>query len=116
MVELTFDYQDMVLSVKGFHKLWAFKSELRVSLSHVQQARINNGEISRPEGWKSPGTYIPGIIIAGTYRAHGKKVFWDVADKGNVIIIDLQDDDYQQIVVEVENPKIAVEQINQKIA
>ncbi len=116
MVEITFDRQDMILSVKGFHKLWALKSELRISLSHVLQARGPNGEISNPKGWKSPGTYIPGVIIAGTYRHHGKKVFWDVVDKGKAIIIDLHDDDYQQIVVEVENPMNSIKQINQKIA
>ncbi len=81
MVELTFDCQDMVLSIKGLHKIWAFKSRLRIPLSHVQWVRKNNGEIDSPKGWKSPGTYIPGIIIAGTYRSHGKKVFWDVAYK-----------------------------------
>jgi len=116
MVELTFDSQVMVLSIKGWHRLWAFKSELRIPLSHVKQARKNNDEITSAKGWKSPGTYIPGIIIAGTYRSHGKKVFWDVVHKENAIIIDLQDDDYQQIVVEVENPEIAIERINQKIA
>ena len=116
MVEITFDCRDMILSVKGLHKLWALKSELRISLSHIQQARSNNGEISSPKGWKSPGTYIPGLIIAGTYRSYGKKVFWDVVNKGKSIIIDLQDDDYQQIVIEVENPKIAIKKINQKIA
>jgi hypothetical protein len=116
MVEITFDCRDMILSVKGFHKLWALKSKLRILLSRVQQTRINNGEISCPKGWKSPGTYIPGLIIAGTYRTHGEKVFWDVVDKEKSIIIDLQHDDYQQIVVEVENPEIAIEQINKKIA
>ena len=115
MVEITFDNQDIVLSVKGSHKLWALKSELQIPLSHVQKARINNSEISRPKGWKTPGTYIPGIITAGTYRAHGEKVFWDVVHKGKTIIIDLQNDDYKQIVIEVENPKTSIEQINEKI-
>ena len=116
MVEITFDRRNMILSVKGLHKLWTFKSELRVPLSHILQARSNNKELSRPNGWRSPGTYIPGMIIAGTYRASGKKVFWDVVQKEKAIIIDLQYDDYHQIVIEVENPEVTIEQINEKIA
>jgi hypothetical protein len=116
MIEVTFDNQDMILSVKGSHKLWTLKSELRIPLAHVQQAQINNGEISRPIGWKAPGTYIPGIITAGTFRAHGEKVFWDVVDKEKTIIINLQNDDYKQIVIEVENPKTSIDQINKRIA
>lgn len=112
MVEIIFENQNLVLTVKGLHKLWALKSGLKIPFSHVKQARLNNGELSRPKGWKSSGTYIPGIISAGTFRARGEKVFWDVVHKAKTIIIDLENDSYRQIVVEVENPEKEVNRIN----
>jgi len=116
MIKITFDNQNIILSVRGSHKLWTLKSELQIPLSHIKQARINNGEISRPKGWRTLGIYIPGIITAGVYRSHGEKVFWDVVNKGKTIVIDLQNDSYKQIVIEVENPEASIEQINKKIA
>ncbi len=77
--------------------------------------RVNNSEISRPKGWRTLGIYIPGIITAGIYRSHGKKVFWDVIRKEKTIIIDLQNDNYKQIVIEVENLEISVGEINEKL-
>ena len=99
MVEVTFDDAEMVLTVKGMHKFWALKSELRIPKSHIAGARVNSGEVKNPKGWRAPGTYIPGIITAGTYRAHGEKVFWDVVKKDRSIIIDLKDDEYKQYVI-----------------
>ncbi len=110
-----FDRDKMVLWVKGLHKIWALKSELRIPLSSIRQARINKGEIARPKGWRAPGTYIPGLIIAGTYRSHGEKVFWDVVNKDRSIIVELKNHDYNQIVIEVEDPERAVREINKRI-
>ena len=115
MTKITFDNQNIILSIKGSHKLWALKSELQIPLSHIKQVRINKGEISRPKGWKLLGTYIPGIITAGTYRSHGKNVFCDFIHKEKTIIIDLQNDYYKQIVIEVKNPEASIEQINKKL-
>ncbi len=57
------------------------------------------------KGWKAPGTYIPTIITAGTFYKDGNKIFWDVSDMDKCILIDLKDEDYQQLIVEVENPE-----------
>ena len=63
-----------------------------------------------PEVW-----YIPGLIVAGTYRANGDKVFWDVVNQNKSIIINLKNSEYKQLILEVENPEAVVDEINCKI-
>jgi len=51
-----------------------------------------------------PGTNVPGVITAGTFYQDGKRVFWDVHNPEKTIIIDLHDERYNELVVEVDDP------------
>jgi len=55
-----------------------------------------------------PGTNVPGVITAGTFYQDGKRVFWDVHDPNKTIVIDLHDERYNELVVEVDDPQAAV--------
>lgn len=109
MVDLTIAEGKLTLHVRGADKLWAFKSSLEIPLAHIAGVRADP-EAAR--GWyhgiRMPGTNLPGVITAGTFYQDGQRVFWDVHDPGNTIVIDLHDDRYNELVVEVENPAQAV--------
>jgi hypothetical protein len=60
------------------------------------------------------GTSIPNIINAGTFFNNGETIFWDVSNAANAIVIDLKDEDYHQIIIEVENPLEAIHLLNDK--
>ena len=62
-----------------------------------------------------PGTSIPGVITAGTFYQNGKRVFWDVHHPENTIVIELHDERYDELIVEVANPEIAVQTITAAI-
>jgi len=115
MINVKLESDKLVLTVIGMHKVWTLKSDLEIPLSNIKSARLNNNEITCPEGWRAPGTYIPGLITAGTYRAHEDRVFWDVVNKDMSIIIDLSNDYYKQIVIEVASPQSVVDMINASI-
>ena len=55
-----------------------------------------------------PGTNVPGVITAGTFYQHEKRVFWDVHHPEKTIVIDLHDERYSELVVEVDDPEAAV--------
>lgn len=95
-------------NVEGLHKLWALKSQLTIPVESVIRAYQNQEELSGWKGWRMPGTHVPGLITAGTFYFHGDKIFWDVMNKENAIIIELEDEKYQKLIVEVENPKDAI--------
>ena len=56
------------------------------------------------KGLKIAGADIPGVISAGTFYHHGKWVFWDVHNPESVIVIDLHDERYEKLIVEVADP------------
>ncbi len=79
MVDVLITAGNLVLHVRGADRLWAFKSSLEIPLVHVAGIRTDP-EAAR--GWwhgiKLPGTNIPGVLTAGTFYQHGKRIFWDV--------------------------------------
>jgi len=114
MVDLEVNEDKLVLHVKGADQLWALKSSLEIPLRHVAGIRADP-EVAR--GWfhglKVPGTNIPGVITAGTFYQHGNFVFWDVHHPENTVVIDLHDERYQSLIVEVADPAAAVALVEQ---
>ncbi|WP_375437060.1 hypothetical protein [uncultured Hymenobacter sp.] len=105
MVEVTVEGNNAVFEVKGMHKLWAFKSQIQIPMEHIRSARQDAESL---KGWwhgfKAPGTHIPGLITAGTFYQHDKRVFWDVHKLERAVIIELEHSEYNQLIVEVEDP------------
>jgi hypothetical protein len=58
---------------------------------------------------RMPGTNIPGVLTAGTFYQDGKRVFWDVHNPENTVVIELKDERYNELIVEVAVPQAAVE-------
>ena len=105
----------LIVDVQGLHKLWALKSRLEFPLGHVAGVRRAAGV--RVKGIRLPGTYIPGLITAGTYyERHEKKAFWDVHNPEKAIAIELRDDRFTRVIVEVVNPDQTVKEIEGAIA
>ena len=100
----------LIIDVQGLHKIWALKSRLEIPVEHISSVR--GGADERVKGIRLPGTSIPGLITAGTYyEPGGKRVFWDVHHPEKAIVIDLHDERYSQLVVEVDDPEGAVKLI-----
>lgn len=112
MVEIAIAGGQLHLEVKGLDKLWSFKGRLEIPLAHIRGA---HADASIAHGWwkgiKAPGTAIPGVLRAGTFYQDGKRVFWDVHDPDKTIVIDLHDERYDQLIVEVADPASTVSQL-----
>lgn len=113
MVDLKVLDGKLELHVKGMDELWALKSTLEIPLLHVERAYVDE-EIARRwwHGLRMPGTNLPGVITAGTFYQDGKRVFWDVHHPEKTIVIELRDEKYQQLVVEVADSSGAVQLVN----
>jgi hypothetical protein len=112
MVDLSIQEGKLMLHVRGADKLWAFKSSLEIPLVHIVRVRADP-EAARGwyHGMRMPGTNVPGVITAGTFYQDGKRVFWDVHHPEKSIAIDLHDERYSELVVEVDDPEQAIKLI-----
>ena len=109
MVDLSIAEGKLTLHVRGADKLWAFKSSLEIPLVHIAGVRADP-EAARGcyHGIRMPGTNVPGVITAGTFYQDGKRVIWDVHHPEKTIVIDLHDERYNELIVEVDDPASAV--------
>jgi hypothetical protein len=97
----------LIIDVQGLHKVWAFKSRLEIPIEHV--SAIRSAAAERAKGIRLPGTSIPGLITAGTYyEGNEKPVFWDVSNQEKAIAIDLQDEPFSTVVIEVADPEASI--------
>ena len=117
MVEISISDGVIHLEVKGMDKLWAFKGHLEIPVAHVRAVRADpTTTIGWWKGIKAPGTGIPGVMRAGTFYQDGKRVFWDVHHPERTVVLELHDDTYDQLIVEVADPASTVEKISHAIA
>ena len=114
MVTITRNNGDFIFTVKGMHKLWAFKNEITIPRSHVIAAYQNTKSLSGWAGWRMPGTFIPSVITAGTFYNDHEKNFWDSTDINKCIIVELEDEQYNKLVIEVEDVTASLELLTAK--
>jgi hypothetical protein len=103
----------LIVDVQGWDKLWSLQSRLEIPLDHIRGVRTAAEE--RVRGIRLPGTYIPGVITAGTFLQEGSWVFWDVHDPEKAIAIDLQDERFSALIIEVVDPAASIRAIERAI-
>ena len=103
MVNVTAKNEDIIFEMTGLHKLWAMKSRIKILQSNILNVYQNNDEITFWKGIRAPGTEVPGIIATGTFYKNGRN-FWSVMNKKNTIIIELKNERYKKLFIEVKNP------------
>ncbi len=116
MVIVSIKDGDLKLHIEGVHKALALRNEIVVPLKHVRGVTADPGVSAMPRGLRAPGTSIPGHLYAGTFYHEGEKVFWDVHNFAKAIVIELTDEDFKRLVVEVEDPDEVVSMIELAIA
>lgn len=114
MTEVSVAGERLVVEMLGWDKFWAFKGRLVLPLAHVTGVRGAEGE--RLEGWRLPGTYLPGVITAGTYQKKGRRVFWAVHDVRQAVAIDLHDEFYYKLIVQVPDPAATMTLLQKMLA
>lgn len=112
MVDVAVHHDTVVFTVQGLHKVWAFKSSLTIPRNHISGVRANAEVGKNLSGFRALGTSVPWLIKAGTFYLHGEPglqpTFVDVVHPENVVVIDLYDEEYQQLIIEVADPVAVV--------
>ncbi|MET7320559.1 hypothetical protein [Streptomyces sp. NPDC005549] len=106
----------LVVVIEGLDKLWAFKGGLTIPLANVRGATVDPGITTEPKGVRAPGSHVPGVIVAGTFHQDGEKVFWDVKDRSKAVVIELADEQYARLVLQVDDPRATVALIEGTLA
>ena len=112
MVTVTIEGDKAIFEVEGGHRFWALKSRLEIPLVHI--GRVYH-EPNPPMGWfdglKMYGTDIPHIFRAGTFWLHGYRVFFDVRHPEKTVVVVLNDEQFAELIIEVDDPEAVVNAI-----
>ena len=98
----------LIVRPVGLVRLWALSRGVEVPISSVVDVGVSpTKELVR--GMRLPGTHLPGVMTAGTFRAHGDRSLWMVGRNREVLVIELTGERYRYLVLGVEDPKAASE-------
>ena len=120
MVDIEIDSDEVVIRIRGFHRLWAFRREIRIPRTQIIGIEAGMKPDSRARLSRSlrmPGTSVPSLITAGSYRCNGEWAFWDVVGTGeNAVTLSAEGHPYVELVVDVRDPKATVDAVQRAIA
>ena len=102
MNKITITKTALNVKITGYDKLWSFKGTMEIPLDNINSIALFDG-IEKPPFWRCPGTYIPGIIISGTYYGKNRKEFWNTRYNPGAIVIKMKNSDYTKIVLDCDN-------------
>lgn len=110
MVEIQVAKDRVAIEVRGMHQLWALKRRLDVPRAAVRSVRrLPPGALRAAwKGWRVPATHLPGVIAAGSFLKGDERHFWDVRHPDRAIEIELADQPYDRLFVEVADPDAAM--------
>ena len=106
----------LILKLRGWDKIWALKSELKVPLREITGARRATNLGWNPRGLRLPGTHLPRVIAAGSYWRPKHWEFWLVRQPKNVIVIETTREKYRRIVIDDKNPDVRLQWLQQVLA
>jgi len=117
MVEITIDGDKAVFEVEGWHKLWSLRSRLQIPLAHIAGVRADpDPAMGWFDGLKIAGTDIPNAFRAGIFYQQGGLIFWDVSNAEKTICIDLEDEHFNKLIIEVADPEAAIRLLERAIS
>lgn len=102
------------IELEWYEQLWAF------TMNKTMEIPIGDIELATPEepmsNWaeiRAPGTFVPGVIKAGTYYTFRGKEFWYVTrEKDYLTLILKTENPYKRIILTIDNSNDWVTRIN----
>ncbi len=109
----------MVVRPQGWARVWSLRKEIVVPKDSVISAQQDRQLAERgPRGLRAPGTQVPGVYFAGTYRrfwgdpARRERSFWIRRHPDACIRIDLQNHHFDYLMLEVDDPLAEIARID----
>jgi hypothetical protein len=109
-IELT--DRELVLHLGFWEALASFHRSIRIPLANVRGATDDDGYSGSDLGLRAPGTYLPGVIAAGTYYNKGDKQFVYMTRRTHPVVIELANERWARVVVGVADARDAAVRIN----
>ena len=99
----------LIITMHGARKLFSLKSEVSIHLDNV--LGVKRGlEWSELPGFLDSfrvGSHVPGFYFGGTFFQKDNKAFYDVKRKEDAVVIDIKDEEFDTLVIGVDDCEAA---------
>ena len=112
MPKILIKAKSLDIELSASEKIWAFHDSISIPADKVIGAEPLQPRWWRTLGLRIPGTALPGVIVAGTYRAYGDRVFVYWTRKKQPLQINLFDHYFNRIIIGVDDAEAYADQIN----
>ena len=116
MPRLELTGSELIVHLRWWESLLALRGTVRVPLEHIRGATEDNGFRGMALGLRIPGTHVPGVITAGTFRRGGDRQFVYTRPRLQTVVIELANDVWTRLIVGVPDACAVAERINAAIA
>ncbi|MBV8689498.1 MAG: hypothetical protein JOZ59_05270 [Candidatus Eremiobacteraeota bacterium] len=109
MAQITLNSDSFTIELTPLEQFFALHGSLHIPYSHVADATVEDRS-----GWKDAwrklmGTSAPGLKMAGTFFGKGGWAFLDYRDGRNCLAITTRDEQYKQVVVQLDSQQNAAD-------
>jgi hypothetical protein len=101
-MKLNLENDNLIIDLEWYEQFWAvtLNKQIQIPLSHID--RVSTAEPS--SNWsdlRAPGSFLPGIIKAGTYYTKQGKEFWYAVTDKNYLTLELHDEPYRRLIITI---------------
>jgi hypothetical protein len=115
MAAVTVGARALTVEFRGIHRFWTLRRRLNVPLEHIVDARADRSLAASSPGWRLLGAELPGVVVAGRFISNGERAFWDLRNPDKAVVIELRDERYARLVLEVDDPDAVVAAVHRAL-
>lgn len=109
-VNVTGDH--VVVRLRGWAALVAFRRTLRIPVDHVRGVVVQHRDRVPAIGFHFPGVAVPGLLYAGAFGFGDDRSFWHVRRASHLLRVECQPGaEFRRIVLEVDDPTEAARRL-----
>jgi hypothetical protein len=101
-MKLHLENDTLTIELEWYEQLWAFTldRQIRIPFNHINRVTTAEPESNWAE-IRAPGTFLPGVIKAGTYYTKRGKEFWYVTADKDYLTLELHDETYRRVIITI---------------
>ena len=115
MSRVRIEDNNLVITMQGIRKVLTLKSDLVIPLENIVSAVADPAAGKKlNKGWRV-GTEV-GFYSGGTFWQQGRKAFYDLARTEDAVVLTLQNCDFDEIFIGVEDPPATAQYIQSALS
>ena len=113
MVEIRVRDRNLIIKLEGSERFLALKRRVNIPLSNI--TNVSTKKVSPPWFAGKIGSHFPPFFWAGTFCTRRGKEFYYVKNVNKCITINLQNHNYNSIIIEVKDNEATAEEIKKHL-